>query len=143
MRISRQAGFSFAPKTLFWVALMLVFAQVAHAFDACSTHIEDTRQSKMSLSAPCSVGFNCELCAVVPVKDACDSVSELAIRASSGAYLSAPPIVIIDAPFVALPVPLLETPTLPPSYRGSSDVPRLHSLYLAPQLSGRAPPFSV
>lgn len=128
---------------MFWVALMLVFAQVAHAFDACATHLEDTRQNTMIVKAPCSATHSCELCAPAPSEDICDAVSELAIAVSVGAHLIAPPVIILDAPFVASPIPLTETSTAVPFSCYSSDVPPLRSQYLAPQLSGRAPPFSV
>lgn len=139
-----QRGGSFsATKTMFWVALMLVFAQVAHAFDACATHLEDTRQDITILKAPCSAGHNCEFCAPTPPEDICDAVSELAIVISAGAYLIAPPVIILDAPFVTSPIPSLEESKDAPLSRHSSDVPPLRSQYLAPQLSGRAPPFSL
>lgn len=143
VRFSRQAGLHFAPKMLFWVALLLVFAQVAHAFDACTTHLEDACFNAMVVKVPCPVDQVCEDCSVVPVKDVCDSVSELAVAVAAGAQLNAPPIIFVDAPFIASPVPRLEARTVALFSRAPADVPPLRSQYLAPRLSGRAPPLSV
>ena len=128
---------------MFWVALLLVFAQVAHAFDACAAHIEDTRQNTMVVKAPCVANYFCENCTFAPVKDICASVSELAVRAAFDAPLAAPPVIIVDAPFIASPIPQLCAQTPLVARHTSSEVLPLRSQYRAPQLSGRAPPFSA
>lgn len=128
---------------MFWVALMLVFAQVAHAFDACAAHLENTRLFAMSVSAPCLPGNSCDLCALTPAEDICGLVSELAVRAPSSDFPLAPPVILVDARFIASPVPPFSTQTRIVPLYPQRESPPLRSQYLAPQLSGRAPPFSV
>ena len=120
---------------MFWVSLMLVFAQVAHAFDACVAHLEPASSLAMKVSVPCSAGHNCELCASIPCEDICGAVSDLATRAPSSVSLIAPPLILVDAPFIASPIPAPETSVVALCNEYNSDVPPLRSQYLAPQLS--------
>ena len=121
---------------------MLVFAQVAHAFDACAAHLEDTRQNTMIVTSPCVADQICENCAV-PIRDVCDSVSELAVLTYAGSYELVPPTMVADAPFIAPFAMRLEACVTSIYERFAPDIPPLQSQTLAPQLSGRAPPFSV
>ena len=134
---------SLAPKTMFWVALLLVFAQIAHAFDACAARLENASPLAIIVSSPCSAGHNCDLCSVVPAQDICEMVSDLATRAPSIISLAAPPFVVVDARFISSPVPQFLAQSRFVSRYPSAEVPPLRSQYLAPQLCGRAPPFSV
>ena len=130
-----------------WVALLLVFTLVLHAFETCSSHLGfSTPANSIQVFADCAhiEAASCDSCSVHQHRDSdgCDSQSEIAVLTSS--FSPEQPDVVFVATLGVLPAPQHLVALTSGSLLGCAQPPPTHfvSSTLRSSLPNRAPPLA-